>query len=87
MSEVKFWNGVYWAEFLQATCPRCKHYILISKWMELNQCQLCGQLFYKEELMPYRNVEACDFDPKRYRRDWIAQEDELEMSRLMGNKV
>lgn len=87
MSEVKFWNGVYWNTFEQVTCPRCKHYIAISQGTTVDQCPVCEGWFNKEELNPYYNIEACDYDPKRFKRDWIVKDEEFDMSRLMGNKV
>jgi len=88
MSEVKFWNGVYWDKFKEVICPRCKHYILIGIYSTLDCCELCGKWFYTIELSPYYNTgNDCYEDPKRYKRDWIIQEEELELSRMMGNKV
>lgn len=73
--------------FKDITCVRCHHYFMVASCESFHICPFCGQMFNYDELIPFFYSEGVDFDPKRYKRDWIVQEEELEISRIMGNKV
>ena len=73
--------------FKEITCPKCKHYFMAHATASFFICPFCGKMFDYTELIPCYWNEACDYDPKRFKRDWIIKDEEFDMSRAMGNKV
>ncbi len=68
------------------TCPRCRHYLIVSAYITFWRCEICGKFFDYTELIPfYYSTEITDRNPKSCRHDWIEQEEELSMAILLGN--
>jgi ribosomal protein S27AE len=74
--------------FKTVTCPRCRHYLMVSSYLSFWRCGICGKWFDYTELMPGFKGIACLENPKSHRHpDWIEQDESLALMRYMGVKI